>query len=289
MPVLGIDLGGTNIRAATLTGSSLGEIHSVQVDKSNGRDGVIHQLVQLVQNFKDTSIEGIGVGVPSYVDISQGIVYDTVNLPGWDEVPLKTILEERFRVPVFINNDANCFALGEKYYGKGQSVHSLVGLTLGTGVGAGIIINGQLYAGRNCGAGEIGGLPYLDKDYEYYAGHSFFSSFYQTTSFDLFQRASWGDQDALNIFTAYGRHLGELIKLVLMTYDPEQIILGGSISKAWQYFREGMLASLGTTSFKQFVRNLKLDVSSLDNAGIYGAAHLVKASHSTSRTKNFYE
>lgn len=275
MAKLGIDLGGTNVRAALLEGDALSEIHSLPVNKTNGREGVLEQIGTLVEQFEKGKIEGIGVGVPSYVDIDQGIVYDTVNLPGWDEVPLKAIIENKFHVPVSVNNDANCFALGEKYYGKGKPYTSLVGITLGTGVGAGIIINGKLYTGQNCGAGEIGALPYRNRDYEFYAGGSFFTEFHQTTAREAFKKAEQGDTKALEIFSAYGHHLGELIKLVLLAYDPEAIILGGSIANAWKYFNESMTISLHQFLFKQHIKNLKIEVSSLDNAGIYGAAHLV--------------
>lgn len=275
MAKLGIDLGGTNVRAALLEEDVLSEIHSIPVNKTNGRDGVLEQIVTLVEQFEKDTLEGIGIGVPSYVDIDQGIVYDTVNLPGWDAVPLKAIIESKFHLPVSVNNDANCFALGEKYYGKGKPYSSLVGITLGTGVGAGIIINGQLYAGRNCGAGEIGALPYRDRDYEFYAGGSFFTEIHKTTAREAFEMSKQGDKKALKIFNAYGHHLGELIKLVLLTYDPEAIILGGSISNAWKYFSESMTTSLHQFLFKQYIKNLKIEVSSLDNAGIYGAAHLV--------------
>lgn len=274
MATLGIDLGGTNIRAAVLSEGVLGEIHSLPVNKNNGRDGVLEQIVRLIGQFNNDQIEGIGIGVPSYVDIDKGIVYDTTNLPGWDEVPLKAIIEGKFQINVNVNNDANCFALGEKFYGKGKPFTSMVGITLGTGVGAGIIINGKLYTGQNCGAGEIGALPYRDRDYEFYAGGSFFTAFQTTTAREVFEMAEQGDTKALEIFNAYGHHLGALIKLVLQTYDPQAIILGGSIANAWKYFHESMYTSIHLTPFKQFIKNLKIEVSSLDNAGIYGAAHL---------------
>jgi len=275
MAKLGIDLGGTNIRAASLTGNVLEEVYSLPVNKDNGRDGVIHQLITLVRQYDISSLEGIGIAVPSYVDIEKGIVYDTVNLPGWDEVPLKAIIEDTFKIPVSINNDANCFALGEKYYGKGKPYSSMVGITLGTGVGAGIIINGKLYTGQHCGAGEIGALPYRDRDYEFYAGSSFFSDIHHTTALEVVEKAQQGDTRSIDLYREYGHHLGELIKLVLLTYDPQAIILGGSIAKAWPYFHDSMYASINTLPFRQFVKNLNMDVSSLEHAGIYGAAHLV--------------
>jgi glucokinase len=83
------------------------------------------------------------------VDVEKGIVYSVINIPSWHEVPLKQILEDRFGLPVFVNNDANCFAMGELYYGSGRGYRHLVGLIVGTGLGAGIVVNGRLYSGAN--------------------------------------------------------------------------------------------------------------------------------------------
>lgn len=120
-------------------------------------------------------VAGIGVGVPSVVDSEEGIVYNVANIPSWAEVPLKRLLQERFSVPVYINNDSNCFALGVKLFGEGRKYRNLVGMTIGTGVGTGIIINGELYSGQNTGAGEIGSLPYLSHDFEHYCSSGFLS------------------------------------------------------------------------------------------------------------------
>jgi glucokinase len=273
MRKLGIDLGGTNVRMASLTKHGLKDFISSPIEKNRGRDGVINQILSLINEFDKNNIDGIGIGVPSYVDTQTGIVYDTVNLPGWDEVNIKNIIESKFKIPVSINNDANCFAVGEKYYGKGKPFKSIVGITLGTGVGAGIIINGELYEGKNCGAGEIGALPYLDKDYEFYTSSNYFTQ-YSTTALETFEKAKQGDLKALNVYKEYGHHLGELIKVVLLTYNPEAIILGGSIAKAYLYFHKSMSESINKINFKQYLKNLNVEVSSLEHAGIYGAAHL---------------
>lgn len=276
MVKLGIDLGGTNVRMASLTKNGLKDFTSSTIDKTGGRDGVINQILSLINEFDKSNIEGIGIGVPSYVDTQNGIVYDTVNLPGWDQVNIKDIIENKFKIPVSINNDANCFALGEKYYGKGKPYKSIVGITLGTGVGAGIIIKGELYEGKNCGAGEIGALPYLDKDYEFYTSSSYFAH-YNTTALETFEKANQGDLKAINLYKEYGHHLGELIKVVLLTYNPEAIILGGSISKAHLHFYHSMNESITKIHFKQYLKNLNVELSSLEHASVYGAAHLVSS------------
>ena len=119
-------------------------------------------------------IKAIGIGVPSVVDTHTGIVYDVQNIPSWKEVAIAQKMQELYKLPVLVNNDANCFALGEYHFGKGKGTKSMVGVTIGTGIGAGIIINGKLYCGPNCGAGEFGMIGYLDKVVEYYASGQFF-------------------------------------------------------------------------------------------------------------------
>ncbi|MCB0662521.1 MAG: ROK family protein [Saprospiraceae bacterium] len=275
MAILGIDLGGTTISAGLLENENLVHCNSWPVDKSHGKDGVINQLLQIIESFNEYQIDGIGIGVPSYVDISKGIVYDVVNLPDWDVVPLKDIIQHSFNIPVAINNDANCFVLGEKYFGAALPFSNTVGVTLGTGVGVGIIINNHLYEGMNCGAGEVGCLPYLDKDYEYFTGKSFFTDIHQVEPLDLFEQVKNGDTKAQEIFNSYGHHLGMLIKLLQSCYDPEAIVFGGAIAGAWDHFIHSALATAQDTIFTRFAKNLVVKKSSLENAGIFGAAKLV--------------
>ena len=135
-------------------------------------------------------------------------------------------MEERYQVPVVVNNDANCFALGEHYFGKGKDHPSLVGLTVGTGLGAGIIINNKLHSGSNCGAGEFGMVDYLDKYYEYYACGQFFQNVYQTDGETVFKRAKMGDEQAIKMYEEMGTHLGNAIKMILYTFDTSLIISG---------------------------------------------------------------
>ena len=110
---------------------------------------VTNQLKRQIAQLMTAEVTGIGVGVPSVVDYRQGIVYNVANIPAWKEVHLKDILEREFGVPVAVNNDANCFALGAWRYGEGQGTSDMVGLTMGTGIGSGIIIGGNLYNGVN--------------------------------------------------------------------------------------------------------------------------------------------
>ena len=103
----------------------------------------IQALISIISEVFDKEVLSIGIGVPSVVDRRAGIVYNVANIPYWEEVHLKELLTQRFSVPVFVDNDANCFALGERYFGKGQTVSNFVGLTIGTDLGGGIIQQGS--------------------------------------------------------------------------------------------------------------------------------------------------
>lgn len=272
--ILGVDLGGTNIRAATFYNGRLDNKHTEKIDPQGGKDLILNQLFHIIDKMHPDQLTGIGIGVPSYVDTEHGIVYDVVNLPGWKEIHLKTLLEEQFHIPTYVNNDSNCFVLGEKHYGKAQKYSNVVGLTLGTGLGAGIIINGKLYPGKNCGAGEFSSLPFREKNYEYYTSSEFFLGEYNITAYEVFLKAQQGDNQALQIYREYGKNFAEMLKVTLLTYDPEVIIIGGSISKAWEFFSDSMYEALRDFEFQQYIKNMIIERSEHDSIALLGAAHL---------------
>ena len=271
---IGIDLGGTHARVGLVRTGELSEIATTRIQANGSIEQVLRQIYDLIEGINTSEIDAIGVGVPSVVDVEKGIVYDVQNIPSWKEIHLKSLFEGKFAVPVYVNNDANCYALGEKYFGKGQGYQSIIGLIIGTGFGAGIIVNDQLYAGANCGAGEFGMMPYLDSIYEHYCCGQFFTLHKGQTGEQLFQRALDGDKDALRIFIEYGEHLGNGIKAILYAYDPEIIILGGSVRKAFELFKGSMWASIGSFAYPKSIKDLKIEVSELDNIAILGAAAL---------------
>jgi len=274
MKVIGIDLGATNIRAAAVRLDTISNISSRRINSSGTEQEVLQDVFDLVDEQMDEEVEGIGIGVPSVVDVEQGIVYDVQYIPSWKEVHLKKYMEERYHKPVFVNNDANCFALGEHYFGKGRNVESMIGLAIGTGMGAGIIINHKLYAGPNCGAGEFGMVDYLDKVYEYYCSGQFFQNVHQVDGEVVYQGALKGDKKYLKLYSEMGTHLGNAIKMIMYTYDPELIILGGSVRLAYDYFQQAMWERIRTFAFKKSIGRLKITISELDNSGILGAAAL---------------
>jgi glucokinase len=272
--IIGIDLGGTHVRAGVVSEGRLENIASVRIPSDGAVDEVLRVIFQLVDPLIDGNINAIGIGVPSVVDVEKGIVYDVQNIPSWKVVELKKLMEERYRLPVLINNDANCFALGEKYFGKGQKAHSLIGLTIGTGLGAGIIINDKLYPGLNTGAGEFGCVDYLDKYYEYYASGQFFENCYHTNGEVVFQKAQSGDPLSTMILEELGTHIGNAIKMILYTYCPELIILGGSISKSYSFFEKTMWQRIHTYIYSNTLEHFHLEISELENGGVLGAAAL---------------
>jgi glucokinase len=272
--IIGIDLGGTHVRAGVVSEGRLENIASVRIPSDGAVDEVLRVIFQLVDPLINGNIKAIGIGVPSVVDVEKGIVYDVQNIPSWKVVELKKLMEERYRLPVLINNDANCFALGEKYFGKGQKAHSLIGLTIGTGLGAGIIINDKLYPGLNTGAGEFGCVDYLDKYYEYYASGQFFENCYHTNGEVVFQKAQSGDPLSTMILEELGTHIGNAIKMILYTYCPELIILGGSISKSYSFFEKTMWQRIHTYIYSNTLEHFHLEISELENGGVLGAAAL---------------
>jgi glucokinase len=272
--IIGVDLGGTNARAGLVRNQQLGEVSSVQINPHGSQEEVLDHLCGLIDQTKPQDVDGVGIGVPSVVDLEKGIVYDVQNIPSWQEVPLKSILEEKYSIPVLVNNDANCFALGEKHFGKGVGYQSVIGLIVGTGFAGGIILDGKLYPGMNCGAGEFGMIPYLESIYEHYCAGQFFTRHVGQTGAEVFQRAVEGDREAVEIFAEFGHHVGRGIKMILYAYDPEIIILGGSVRKAFRFFNEAMWESIGSFAFSTSVKSLKIEVSELEHVAILGAAAL---------------
>lgn len=272
--IIGIDLGGTNVRAGIAHGRKIEAIRSARINSNGTVAEVLHELYLVTDRLMNDSVKAIGIGVPGLVDIQEGVVYDVVNIPSWIQVPLKKLMETRYRVPVLINNDANCFVLGEHCFGKGQDYDSLIGLNIGTGLGAGIMIANKLYAGANCGAGEFGMVDYLDKNFEFYASGQFFQNAYQIDGESAFDSAMEGKAEAIKMFKEFGTHLGNAIKMILYTFDMKLIVLGGSVRHAWPFFSETMWKSIRTMVFTRSVEQLRIVVSELENGGILGATAL---------------
>ena len=272
--LLGVDIGGTNFNIGLVNKSVIVEESISPVDISATKDETITLLLESIDSIITTDVEGIGVGVPAIVNPQTGVVYDVQNIPAWKEIQLRKILTERYDLPVFINNDANCFAYGEKIFGRGMGYQNFVGLTIGTGIGMGVVINDRLYNGVLCGAGEIGMVNYKDSIIENYASSFFFSNTYQRSAKELSEMAHKGIPMALESFTEFGIHLGEAIKNILYMYAPEAIIMGGSISKAYPFFKKSLESSLNSFAYQKQIENLIIETSDRPGLAILGAAAL---------------
>ncbi|RPJ59285.1 MAG: ROK family protein [Acidobacteria bacterium] len=273
---IGLDLGGTAVKAGLVSAGAVIRNASVPLKPSGSFDEIMSQICQLIDSLDPGGASGIGVGAPSVVNVAEGIVYDTQNIPSWREVdvPLGPVLKQKFRIPAYVNNDANCFVLGEKYFGKAKGYSNVVGVTIGTGLGSGLIIDNRLYSGTNCGAGEFGMVPFRDRVIEYYASGQFFTNVYGIRGEALAKRAEQGEEQALRIFSEFGRNLGEAVKTILYAVDPELIILGGSVSRSFPLYERAMRETLATFVYPRSLRRLRIEISELPNAAILGAASL---------------
>lgn len=274
--IIGIDLGGTTVTLGQLKDNKLIQRISAPSPSDKSLTESIQILKDLIQMLINPEVKGIGIGVPSVVDKDLGIVYNVANIPSWKEVHLKKILEDEFNIPIFVNNDSNCFTLGEKTFGVGKHYHNIVGVTLGTGVGAGVIVDNKLYSGANTGVGEVGAISYLDGIYEDYCASAFFEKYYKTTGKDLFCKAECGDPDSLRAWDEYGKHLANLIQVILFTYDPQIIILGGSITNAYKFFKESMIDNLQNFPYPEIIKKLKIEISRDPDIALLGAVSLVE-------------
>ena len=271
---IAIDLGGTNVRVATvLPGGQVERIISEPCRSKGSEEEVLEHIFSLIDELMTPEVDGIGIGVPSVVDTDKGIVYNVVGIPSWKEVHLKDRLEERYHIPASVDNDCNCFALGVTSFGRGQGYREAFCVTLGTGVGGSLVIDGQLYRGRNAGAGEIGSIPYLDRDYEYYCSSRFFVG-KGTSGKEAAVAAANGDPEALKIMDEFGVHVGKLVQMIMFAYDPAVIILGGSISKAYPLFCDAMWKEIKIFPYPKSVGNLEIFQSEQVHAAFLGAANL---------------
>ena len=273
---IGVDLGGSNVRAGIQIAGAITQRRHVALENKESLSSTLGQVIDNIRPLMQPSVKGIGIAVPSVVDVINGIVYNVVNIPSWERVELKDIIENTFNVPVKIDNDANCFDLGEYHYGVAKSYASVVGLVIGTGIGSGIILDDWLYAGSNCGAGEIGYLPYLDQDFEFYCSSNFFKLIHNTSAYETHLQALAGNKQALRVWSEFGVHMGNVIKAVVYAYDPEIIVLGGSIAKAFPFFEASIKEELHKKfHFPESIKRLKIVQSHDENITLLGAASLI--------------
>lgn len=268
---ISIDMGGTNLRAGLIEDGKIVRLCKEPCKANGSEEEILEQIYQMVEHLKFPEVERIGVAVPSVVDFEKGIVYDVQNVPSWKEVHLKELLEKRFGIPTTVDNDVNCFVNAELRYGAAQGFSNVVGITLGTGVGAGIVANGNIFRGANTGAGEIGCMAYLDSIYEDYTSSQFFKK-HKTTGEIEAKKAHIGDVKAIELWRQFGFHLGKLLQVILFAYDPECIVIGGGIAQSSLWFEESMRKSLTEGFPYQYeIERVKIVFSTLKDCNLLGA------------------
>ena len=303
----GVDVGGTTIKMGLfdVQGNVLDKWEIVTRTENNG-ENVLPDIAKAVQdkmaekNIAKEEVAGVGVGVPGPVD-SKGIVHRCVNL-GWDVFNVNEKLGALLDMPVMAGNDANVAALGEMWKGGGQGYNSLVVVTLGTGVGGGIIVEGKMLTGATGAGGEIGHIHVEDDEQqacgcgnrgclEQYASATGIVNLAnkrlagstdetvlkegQCSAKDVWDAVKAGDAVAIEIAEQFGAYLGKGLAAVAGVVNPEAFVIGGGVSKAGE-----ILLSYIEKNYKPLVfhgsRDVKFTLATLGNdAGIYGAAKLV--------------
>lgn len=272
--VLSVDLGGTNLCLGLVDNGVVINMTSVpSFSPSATMEQTLEYLAEHIETMLLPSVRKIGIGVPSVVDVEKGIVYDAANIPSWKEVHLKNFLEERFGLPVSVNNDANCYAMGVySTYPDDVKPDVLVTVTLGTGIGIGVVDHGRLFCGVNCGAGELGYLDYKDGCLEEYCSSQFFEK-YGLKPHEASAAALASDADAQRLFDEFGRNLGQALMMLMFAYDPSHIVFGGGIANAFPLFRDSMETYVRDKyPFRNNFARLSVDICTGNDYPIIGAS-----------------
>jgi glucokinase len=314
--IVGVDLGGTTTKLAFINmNGEIGHKWEIPTDNSNEGQNITRNISDAInQKLEELKVQksklvGIGMGAPGPVDYETGIIRNVVNL-GWkDNFPLQESLQSLTDLPAAIENDANCAALGEMWNGAGKGAKDLVCVTLGTGVGGGVIANGNIVQGINGAGGEIGhitSIPFggapcncgksgcletiasatgivrlasieLSKDEAKGQLVEIFAENGQVTAKDVFDSARNGDQQAKKIVDEVAFHLGFALANIANTLNPEKIVLGGGVSRAGEILLDAVKATFSMFAFSSVRESTNLTLATLGNdAGVIGAAWLIK-------------
>ncbi|HTF99408.1 MAG TPA: ROK family protein [Nitrospirota bacterium] len=300
---VGVDLGGTNLRTALIRQN--GDVLDKQQVATRAHEGwkrVVTRIAECIVSAQRIAAEkhvvvgAVGVGAPGVIHRDTGIVVKSPNFPDWNNLPLKAEVEREVGLPIFIENDANAAALGEQWQGAGRGINSMILITLGTGVGGGIVLNGRIWQGADGMAGEIGHMTLIPEGRQcgcgnrgclemYASARGIVQSYQETlqrfslqapdgfTSAQVYQAARSGDRNALDVMKHMGRMLGIGIANLINIFNPEMIVLGGGVKDGWDLFVDAMHEEISTRAFKVPAERTKIVPSQLGgDAGIYGAA-----------------
>jgi glucokinase len=288
---LGIDLGGTKTHAGLVTagGEVLAEAR-VPTEANKEAEVILRDVVAAARQVVEEAgvamedVAGVGVGSPAPLDIFRGIILSPGNLPTLHGFPLVDRLSRALGRPVVLNNDANCFGLGEALFGAGAGAEVCCGFTLGTGLGGFLVIGGDLFSGPRGAAAEIWCAPYMgDQVEEKVSGRGVARNYKKLTerrhtAREIAELAREGDEDALEAWREFGRDLAVPVAYMCNIADPDVVVFGGAMSKAWDLFQPALLPEA-----MKYINAVNRDAvrmvpSSLpDSAGMLGAAALVLA------------
>ena len=271
---VGVDIGGTTISAGLIVDGKIIKRADIPTDAFKSKEVVLNNLYRAIKEVVNEDVSGIGIGVPGIVDSKEGIIYNLTNIPAWKEVYIKKLVEKQFGIKTYVGNDANCFVLGVKHFGLGKDYSNIVGVVLGTGLGAGVIINSKIYTGLESGAGEYGLVPYLDSNLEAYCSGKFFECIKNADGKEVYSKALTGDKEALDIWSEYGMHIGQLVNIILYTISPELIVFGGSVAQGFDLFIDSVHKQLESNVLTKVVENLKIKTAVNENSAILGAGAL---------------
>ncbi len=307
--VIGLDVGGTDIKAGLVDrgGNILARLKKPTAASSE-KQKFLDRLSSIVRTFEDifanqVHIAGVGIGVPGIIDLRNGIIASSPNFPGWNPFPIRAMLAGKIRHPFFLENDANAAALGEMWVGSAEGAENFCFITLGTGVGGGLVLNGEIWHGAGGMAGEVGHMTIDPSGPVCLCGnHGCLEAFASANALrrkihdDLRSRRSKffnrvgagevngevvhraardGDRLAIDAFTRMGTALGIGIANLVNLLNLERVILGGGLSNAWRFFSPALRKELQRRAFTAMTRRVKIVRAKLgEDAGIFGGAYL---------------
>ena len=295
---IGVDLGGTNLRVAAVdqNGGIIDRI-SEPANFAAGPGQVAGAIAGVVNALRKRHgkdrLAGVGIGVPGYIDIEAGIVVEAANLPGFTGFPIRDRVQEHLGIPIILENDANAAALGEMWMGAGRSVKDLILLTLGTGIGGGIVSDGQVLHGFSGMAGEFGHMTVFPDGNPCGCGNSgclekhasasaiaamgrmmYFDSEIKSAA-DVYALALEGNERAKRVFESMGRALGIAIASLINVFNFPLYLISGGPLPAWDLFSPPMFCEIKKRSFTFVRTGTRVERALLGaDAGLFGAAYL---------------
>jgi glucokinase len=301
---IAVDVGGTQLRVAVYPKGDIRPAKQKRIPTQANQESPLDRLIGLLAELwpKDDQVCAIGVAVPGWVNPQLGLVITCPNIPGWEQMPLVSILEQRFHVPVKLGNDANMAVIGEWRYGAGQGHHNLIYMTISTGIGGGVICNDRLLLGEHGLAAELGHVTILPDGPMCGCGHrghleavgsgtaighyvadqlaqgvpSSLSQIAQPTGRDITMAAEQGDPLAKAALARAGTYIGLGLSNYLQIFNPSIVIFGGGVSKSGAFLLEPLRASLAEHVISpEYMHGLVITTAALgDDAGLLGALAL---------------